>query len=381
MSTPSLKENRVDNPGPDRRIGVARVRLTEFRNYVDQELELSEGFNVLSGANAQGKTSFLEALYFLSTTRLLRGQRDSEAVRQSAQRATVTAELLDVSTRIGLEVGMGVRKRATLNSLHLPRASDLIGRMPCVCVSAEDLAIVRGEPSDRRLFLDLELSGLYPAYLNHLTHYKRALEQRNALLRHARDRYFPAEAFEVWETQLAHHGAQLRKVRRDYLRDLGPFAVEMHGFLGHGEEVGIHIVERDEAADEPALLSGLAECRSHDIARGGTSLGPHRDDLLVTVEGREARLYGSQGQQRTAVIAVKMATLEFARRELGGPPLLLLDDILSDLDERRRRLLVELVLQRAGQAVLTCTEAEAAGEAILERARLFEVHRGKIEPR
>lgn len=377
----SSEERLGEKPGEalPRSLGVGSVCLEDFRNYGHLELELADGFNVLTGRNAQGKTSFLEGLYLLSTTRLLRGQRDTEAIREGAARAVASAETIEGRTKLAMVLERGARKKATLNGLKLPRAADLMGRLPCVSVSAVDMAIVRGEPSDRRLFLDLELCSLYPSYLRHLTMYKRALEQRNALLRNERDYPVPESFYEPWEIHLAEHGTRLREMRREFIGRLSPKTMATHARMGSGEALSLAYVERDEASDADILLVALARSRAQDSARGGTSLGPHRDDVAVEVQQREARLFGSQGQQRTSVIAIKMATLEIAREELGVPPILLLDDILSDLDERRRSLLIDIVLETAGQAVLTCTEAEAAGERILEQARVFEVVAGSVK--
>jgi DNA replication and repair protein RecF len=360
--------------------GVASVTLGRFRNYETLSVDLDAGFNVIAGPNAQGKTNFLEALYLLSTTTLLRGQRDAEAILDGNSQATVMAELIGGRTQLGITLEAGIRKRATLNGLKLPRASDLIGRLPCVCVSSLDLAIVRDEPSDRRHFLDLELSALYPAYLRHLATYKRALEQRNALLRDSREYAQPPEVFETWEEQIANAGAAIRQARTAYVRDLSPIAADRHALMGEGESLDLVYMPKDQAWSADDLRIALDRSRSQDIGRGGTSVGPHRDDLMMQVAGREARLFASQGQQRTSVIALKLATLELIREKLGSPPMLLLDDILSDLDERRRALLVEIVLTQAGQTVLTCTEAASAGPGILRRAKVFEVRAGTVLP-
>lgn len=358
---------------------VDRVVLDNFRNYASQTTVLSEGFNILAGQNAQGKTNFLEAIYLLATSRLLRGKRDSEAIRDGAEQASVSALLSGSGTEVGFVLERGSKKRAFLNGVALPRASDLIGRLRCVCVSSADMEIVRGDPSQRRLFLDLELSALSPAYLRHLTLYKRAMEQRNALLRDSRERHHPPEAFEVWEDQVAQNGARIRELRVEFAEELSPYAEGVHTEMGAGESLRVRYHIQDEARTYEELLTGLATLRRADSARGSTSLGPHRDDLEILVEDREARLFGSQGQQRTAVIALKMATLSLIGDREGVPPILLLDDILSDLDEHRRAMLVQIVLSRAGQAVLTCTEASAAGSAILSRAKVFSVSQGKIE--
>lgn len=363
----SLKENAVES-----------LALASFRNYPSLDLTLSPGFNVVSGPNAQGKTNLLESLYLLGTTRLLRGQRDAEAIRDGDDRATVAVELAGSGTRLGVTLERGARKRALVNGLALPRAADLIGRLPVVCVSAADMAIVRGEPADRRLFLDLELSALSPAYLHHFAGYKRAQEQRGALLRQSRERPVPAAVFEPWEAQMAHHGAHLRGAREDYVARLIAPTCEVHARMGGGEALDLRYEPKDEATTEEALVEAFATNRMAEVQRGASLVGPHRDDLRLEIEGRDARLFGSQGQQRTAVIALKLATLDVASEERGVPPLLLLDDILSDLDASRRSMLVDVVLDRAAQAVLTCTEASATGERILEQARRFTVSAGTV---
>lgn len=358
---------------------VDSVELRNFRNYREVLVDLDPGLNLVCGLNAQGKTNFLEALYLLGTTRLLRGQRDSEAILEGESQAHVTAELNEGRTQIGVALEGGVRKRATLNGAKLPRAADLIGRLPCVCISALDLAIVRDEPSDRRLFLDLELSALYPAYLRQFAIYKRAVEQRNALLKHAREAPISGDRFEVWEEQIASAGAFVREARTGYLAELSPVAEEAHARIGGGERLGFVYEPNDEARTSDDLLRALIDGRDREIARGSTSYGPHRDDFRIEVGSRDARLFGSQGQQRTSVMALKLATFEIGRRRHGAPPLLLLDDILSDLDEGRRRRLIDVVLGLEGQTVLTCTEAESAGPDVARRAKLFMVSGGRFD--
>lgn len=360
-------------------MSVAGVSLEDFRNYAHLSVGLAPGLNVVHGPNAQGKTNFLEALYLLSTARLLRGFRDAEAVRTGAQRAIVRGELEPGGSRIEVVLQAGIRKRVAINGMALPRASDLLGRLPCVCVSSADLPLVSGEPSDRRLFLDLELSALYPSYLRSLTYYKRALEQRNALLKAAQEQTMPDELFEPWEEQLAHHGAAMRKARRDFVEDLAPTASETQCHLGNGETLSVSYAPKDDAFDEDLLREALVRSRRQEIARGSTNVGPHRDDLAIDVDGKEARLYGSQGQQRSAMISIKLATLRHTRTLLGEPALLLLDDVFSDLDVSRRAHLVDWVLSHAGQAVLTCTEAESAGKELLSRSRIFQCRSGNLD--
>jgi DNA replication and repair protein RecF len=350
---------------------VTHLTLSNFRNFEHLDQPISAGFTILAGENAQGKTSFLEALYWLSTARLLRGQRDSEAVRHGAAGCTAQATL-EAGTTVAGALEVGARKKFFLNGASLPRAADIMGRIPTVCISMFDLSIVQGDPSDRRLFLDLELSALYPAYLRHFAAYKRALEQRNALLKMAQDRSVDPYAFEGWEEQLELHGAEMRRFRQEYLTALSTLAADVHAEMASREEVlSLRYFTKDSGAS-------LAQTRHLDIARGSTQIGPHRDDVEVLIDGSEARLFGSQGQQRTAVISLKLATMEAWKDLLGVAPLLLLDDMLSDLDPVRRAKLCAVVSSRASQAVLTCTEATAAGSDILDIAQVLTVQNGTV---
>jgi len=368
----------VESPALDSNAWIGHLSLRQFRNYEELDLDLSSGIHILSGANAQGKTNLLEALYLASSTRLLRGMRDTEAIMEGRERSQVTVQLAHTQTEISVKLDRTSRKKVTVNGASLPRASDVLGRLPCVCVSSVDLPIVSGEPSDRRLFLDLELSQLFSAYLQHLSVYKRALEHRNALLRAGQETHVPGEQFEQWEEQMSQHGADLRAIRNRFLAGLNPHAQNAHKQIGSGETIQVCTQPKDEAETSDELRKLLVDLRSKDVARGSTSAGPHRDDFRIEIDGRDARLYGSQGQQRTAMLSIKLGTMELEQGERGKPPLLLLDDILSDLDENRRAMLMRWVLEHGGQTILTCTEPTAAGKAILEKARVLHVANGEI---
>lgn len=357
---------------------VARVHLTNYRNYESADVELAPGFNMVAGPNAQGKTNFLESLALLSTTRVLRGKRDHEVIRQGSSVAEVVATLAGSESTLGMRIESGVRKRAFLNGMSLPRAADLLGRLPSVSITAEDLALVRGDPGDRRLFLDLELSTYYPSYLRHFSLYKRALEQRNSLLKLARETAVAEDQFEPWEWQLAEHGAAMVGYRQDWTQELRPRASAIHAELAPGERLDLTLLTDETLETGPTFFAALGAGRRAEILRGSTALGPHRDELLLAVNQQEARLFGSQGQQRTAVIAVKLATLTLARERFGIRPLLLLDDILSDLDQHRRVHLVDTAVHYAAQTVLTCTEVAAAGERVRQISRVFQVSAGVI---
>jgi DNA replication and repair protein RecF len=354
------------------------IAVTNFRLLKTAEVRLNPGFNVLVGANAQGKTSLLEALNLVSTTRLLRGRREQEAIRDGEGDASVSVTLAESLTQLSIHISRTAKKRASLNRASLPRAADLLGRLPTVSVTTADLELVRGDPSDRRMQLDLDLSSLSAAYLRDLTQYKKALEQRNSLLRTARERFVSEEAYLPWEQMMAGPAVELRSARRNYVDAINQLAAQIHAEMGNGEALRLEYEANDPAETEEQMIAYLAQSRAADIARGGSSVGPHRDDVAIFIENRDARSFGSQGQQRTAVISVKLASLEVAKSRLGFSPILLLDDMLSDLDESRRAFLVDVVLNRAGQALLTCTEASLAGDRLLNSASVFEVSAGEV---
>jgi DNA replication and repair protein RecF len=354
------------------------LRLSQFRNYESADIDLEPGFNLFIGPNAQGKTNLLEAVYLLSTTRLLRTSRDAEAIGEGHTSSIVEGDLIGGRTTVTCKLERGIRKRVLLNGMPLKRASDVIGRIPNVCLSSMDMVIAQGEPADRRMFMDLELSQTYPAYLHHLSQYKRSLEQRNSLLRAAQEGYVDETSLETWEAPLASHGAELRLYRTNYIRDLNALAGTIHPQIAVRESIELNYIQKDEAVTESDLLASLAQLRRQDIQRGTTTIGPHRDDIEIIVAGRDVRTFGSQGQQRTSVLTIKLSSLKHIQNVLGDPPVLLLDDMLSDLDERRRAALVEWVCDHAGQAILTCTEKEAAGKRIVDQAKIFKVIEGTV---
>jgi DNA replication and repair protein RecF len=348
--------------------------LWNYRNHEETDLELAEGLNLVCGRNAQGKTNLLEAVSLVSTGRILRGTRDVQAIRQGALEGIVQGETYDTGTTIRVTLRPNVKKRIEVNSLGLTRASDVMGRIPTVSFSSEDMSIVTGEPSDRRDFMDRELAQVSPAYLKDLATYKRALLQRNSLLKLAQTQVVAKESFEVWEEQLALSGVNIQERRKSWIEAINKCAKEFHAKLGSDEVLDLQYDTKEPGSD---LVLRLAGDRGQDIIRGTTSVGPHRDELVIRVEGQEARHYGSQGQQRTAVIALKLAVMDTVTDDLGVRPVLLLDDVFSDLDETRRSRLMEMTLE-GGQVLLTCTEPIQAGRELVAQAQIFWVESGKV---
>ena len=355
-------------------IALTRLAVQNFRNLTFIELEPSPGLNLLVGQNAQGKTSTLEAIHLASTGRLLRPGKEGGAIQIGQDEAAIHATVEPTQTEIKVLMRQGLRKQILVNGSTLKRASDVLGRLPSVSFSSQDLLLVDGEPSDRRALADAELSQLYPAYLRAFALYRRALDQRNSLLKHAQDSHVADEEFSIWEQNLADAGEVMRTYRLNWLTMLEVYAAIAQERLGSGEKISLRWV----LADKGSLLDTLAARRRQDIHRGSTTSGPHRDELDITLEKMPAKTHASQGQRRSIVIALKAAVLETAREVLGAPPLLLLDDVFSDLDSHRRTMLVEMALEQGGQVFITCTEQEQGGKTLVGKSAVFRVESGQV---
>ncbi len=354
---------------------LAFLSVRSLRIIESAELEISPEITLITGPNGHGKTTLLEAVALAALGRLWRGGRDGQAVRTGDESARITARLEGAGAEIGVVLPSAGRRKVLLNGSGLSRPSDIMGRLPVVGFNAFDLEVVRGGPAERRAFLDGEMAQLSPAYLKALASYKRALAQRGALLKRLKESWAPPELFEPWEAALAASGAVLRAMRRDWTAVLAVSAAEDHAILSGGERLEV----RYEASDGELSPEALAASRARDAVRGATTLGPHRDTLAVEINGLDARAHGSQGQQRTAVIALKAAVFRSVEERFGQAPLLLLDDVFSDLDSSRRERLMNLALERGSQVLITCTEPHQAGAEVEDRARIFRVDSGRVE--
>ena len=376
---------------------VTRLELSDFRNYATLQWEPAPGLNLIVGPNAQGKTNILEALYTLATTKSHRARRDTDLVRFGADAARIVADvsregqgdaLLEMAIAAAGGAG-GEKKIVKVNHGKQPRVTDLIGNFNAVLFSATDLDIVRGEPEDRRRFLNYEIAQVSPRYVLALAAYKRALEQRNRLLKDVKYGATGIESLDVWTTQIIEHGAKIIERRRAYLEKLAIHAATVHGELtGGGESLTLEylpsfplnatIVTAEDAA--LAFKEALANLRREELQRGATLLGPQRDDLLFKVGSSpetaiDVKIFGSQGQQRTAALSLRLAERRLIEEMVGEPPVVLLDDVLSDLDEHRRAEIFTLALS-GGQTFLTTTDLKAMPPEMIAQARVWQVKSG-----
>ena len=365
---------------------LTQLTVKNFRNYEALELSFAPGLSVFTGRNAQGKTNLLEAIHVLCTGRSHRTARDKEMIRHDddmsfAERAYIAAVCRQRDGDHQLEVALTHRgrKAVRVNGSSITRLGDLMGHMNAVMFSPEDLNLIKDGPAWRRRFMDMTLSQARGGYFFLLQRYQRALLQRNELLKRIQREGKGEETIEVWEAQLAEAGAALSLRRRDFAEFLSVNARAIHGRLTNDQE---QLEIRYESALEGNLQQRqeqLAELllrnRQRDIRLGATTAGPHRDDLAVRINGADARSDASQGQRRTAVLSMKLAELKLMEEMTSEAPILLLDDVFSELDGARREMLQDYIGRV--QTFITCVDLESL--ALKEGSvRRFKVDHGIV---
>jgi DNA replication and repair protein RecF len=378
---------------------LTHLSLHNFRNYVRLDLDLPPGVSLLQGDNAQGKTNLLEAVYYLAITRSPHAGADRELVnwlaveqeplpyaRLVGQVARPTGDsTIEITLTQQANNGARYRKQIRLNGVAR-RAMDLLGQLNVVLFLPEDIALVSGSPSRRRRYLDAALCQIDPVYCRALSRYNQIVTQRNALLRDLRERGGDSAQLAFWDERLVENGAYLVSRRWDALLALDELAHDVHGQLtGEAEQLRLRYVpsvEMDGPADKEAVgeafTAQLQALRRREIAAGMTLVGPHRDEARFLISGVDAGVYGSRGQQRTAALSLKLAEVDLMRRETGEQPVLLLDDVLSELDEHRRRFLVHTLENGAEQAIITTTDLHTLPEALLKGSHLWRVEMGRL---
>ena len=354
--------------------------LQHYRNYDALELAPDPGLNVFEGQNAAGKTNILEAVFLCALGRSHRTPRDSELLKEHEPFGSVRLflETRGGSRSIRIELYDGERKKVYLDDTLTARTGELMGCLNVVMFSPEDLQLVKDGPSERRRFLDMELSQLKPAYYYNLQQYNSALKNRNLLLKESPVRY---DMIELWDEQLSKLGSRIIRDRALFIDELSGIAHSLHAEMSGGKEQLTVIYEPSVPyADEDRLMETLQEQLTdrleRDIFRGYTSVGPHRDDLGLILNGRDVRIYGSQGQQRTTALSLKLSEIELVRKSRGERPVLLLDDVFSELDGDRQARLLEVV--SGCQALVTCTHLEEFAEIESLAMQVWHVENGKV---
>ncbi len=355
---------------------IESIELKDYRNYETLSLNFDKGTNIFYGDNAQGKTNILEAVYLCGTTKSHRGSKDREMIRfhadESHIRMFVNKE--GISRKIDMHLKKNKAKGIAIDGVPIRKAGELFGILNLVFFSPEDLNIIKNGPGERRRFLDLELCQLNKLYLSDLSNYNNILNQRNKLLKDLAFQPSLMSTLEVWDEQLVHYGRSVIRSRRDFIEEMNGIIREIHSNITGGKEEIQLIYEPSILEDD--FLSALAQNQERDCRFKMTSTGPHRDDMGVKINGMDIRKYGSQGQQRTAALSLKLSEIYMVKKRIKDMPVLLLDDVLSELDSNRQNYLLNSI--RQVQTMITCTGLDDFIDKRFHINKIFKVVDGKV---
>lgn len=352
------------------------VALKHFRNYSDMYLEFDRGTNILYGDNAQGKTNILEAVYVSGTTRSHKGSKDKELIQfgeeESHIRTVVERDGLDY--QIDMHIKKNKPKGIAINRIPIKKASELFGILNIVFFSPEDLNIIKNGPSERRRFLDVELCQLDKIYLYHLTKYNKILNQRNKLLKDIHFRPELRDTLSVWDMQLAEYGKKIIDSRKRFIERLNEIVPQIHrNISGNRENL---ILRYEPNVEEQSMEDEILKNQEKDLKFGTTSIGPHRDDMCFMIQDVDIRKFGSQGQQRSCALSLKLSEIELVKRAIKETPVLILDDVLSELDSNRQNFLLNSIHDI--QTVITCTGLDEFVKNRFEINKIFKVVNGTV---
>jgi DNA replication and repair protein RecF len=339
-------------------------------------MALNPDVNIVYGNNAQGKTNILEALYVCATTRSHKGSRDREMISFGCDEAHIKSiiEKNDTSYRIDMHLKKNKSKGIAINGVSIKKASELFGIINIIFFSPEDLNIIKNGPSERRRFLDMELCQLDKIYLHNLTNYNKILIQRNKLLKDMNYFNSAKDTLEIWNMQLVRYGCELIKRRRQFIRDLNDIVGKIHSQLsGETEEL---LLTYEEDVSEDLFMDTLNGAFEKELKLKSTWCGPHKDDMGFQINGIDVRKYGSQGQQRTAALSLKMAEIELVKSIIKDTPVLFLDDVLSELDSNRQYYLLNSI--KNIQTIITCTGLEEFVNNRFHIDKIYKVVSGKV---
>ena len=356
---------------------IRSLRLKNYRNYDLLDLKFDPATNILYGDNAQGKTNILEALYLSGTTKSHRGTKDRDLIQFGYDEAHI--ETIVEKRGINFQIDMHLKKNSpkgiAIDRIPIRRASELFGILNIVFFSPEDLNIIKNGPAGRRKFIDLELSQLDKVYFNHLSNYSRIVNQRNHLLKDIAYRQDAMETLDIWDLQLVQYGNAIIARRKQFVDEMNEIVSGIHKKLTGGKEEIRLIYE--PSTKNMSLEQALEMNRQRDIRMKSTSVGPHRDDVCFMVGNLDIRRFGSQGQQRTAALSLKLSEIELVKTMTKDTPILLLDDVLSELDSNRQNYLLNSIGDI--QTIITCTGLDEFINNRFEINRVFKITNGSID--
>ena len=362
---------------------IHRLGFDGYRNLSSSEIFPCDNVNVIYGKNAQGKTNLLEALWLFSGNRSFRGAKDSDYIGFDKEKAVLSIDFFSEERMQSAGIAFQKsKKEVKLNGVRQSSVSKLLGKLCVVVFSPEHLALVKRGPSERRRFIDSAVCQIRPNFSDTLSEYNRLLLQRNALLKDLRYHSDLSDTMDIWEERLAVYGSAVIRMRINYTNKLCEIARKYHFGISDGKEnLGISYMcgfSEEICSDRETLTSEyvrqLRESTKTDIADGSTSIGPHRDDISLEINGENLRSFGSQGQQRSCVLSMKIAEAELIKQATEQEPIVLLDDVLSELDSRRQEFLLNKIVDR--QVFISCCERASADR--LEGGKLFYVEKGEV---
>lgn len=355
---------------------IKSLKLKNFRNYDLLNLEFDHATNIFYGDNAQGKTNILEAIYLSGTTKSHRGTKDRDMIQFGHDESHIETviEKNNVEFKIDMHLKKNSPKGIAINKMPIRKASELFGVIHLVFFSPEDLNIIKNGPAERRRFVDLELAQLDKLYLSDLANYNRIINQRNRLLKDIYNREDLISTLEIWDMQLAHYGKKVIERREKFIGEINEIIENVHGKLTDGKE---HLsLSYEKSNGEIELMDAILKNRERDIRMKSTSVGPHRDDICFRVGDLDIRKFGSQGQQRTAALSLKLSEIELVKMLIKDTPVLLLDDVLSELDKNRQHSLLDTI--KNIQTIITCTGVDDFVNQRFAVNKVFYVNSGHV---
>lgn len=356
---------------------IKSIELQNFRNYEDLNISFDEGTNIFYGDNAQGKTNILEAAYLSGTTKSHKCSKDKEMIRFGEQESHIRTVVVkkDKEYQIDMHLKNNRSKGIAINKVPIKKASELFGILNMVFFSPEDLNIIKNGPAERRRFLDSELCQLDKIYLSDLTTYNKILNQRNKLLKDMVYRPDLKDTLPVWDMQLVETGKKIIRRRKQFVEELNEIVHDIHYRISGGKED--LILQYEPNIDDIFFEDELSRVKERDMRQCMTSVGPHRDDLLFSIGEVDIRKFGSQGQQRTSALSLKLSEIELVKRSIHDTPVLLLDDVLSELDSNRQNYLLNSIHDT--QTLITCTGLDEFVKNRFQINKIFKVVKGTVE--
>lgn len=356
---------------------IKSLELADFRNYESLNISFDEGTNILYGDNAQGKTNILEAIYVSATTKSHKGSKDKEIINFQKEEAHIRTYIQKdgLEQRVDMHLRKNKSKGIAVDGNKLKKAADLLGLLNVVFFSPEDLSIIKNGPMERRRFADLELCQLDNFYLYNLNNYNKIINQRNKLLKDMSYNPGLKETLNIWDSQLVSYGSKIIERRKIFAEQLSEIIKEIHLKLSGGKEEILIQYEPDVCISD--FEEKMKNSQERDIRTKMTSVGPHRDDFSFIVNGIDIRKYGSQGQQRTAALSLKLSEIELVKKITKDTPVLLLDDVLSELDSNRQNYLLNSIGDI--QTIITCTGLDEFINNRFEINKIFRLENGKVE--